>query len=281
VIIAVVVFVLGVSAIVLGLWQLTAKNITPVIESINYRTVQIVFMYQQKAGDTTYDITPVGTGMIVNNDGYVITANHLIDIGEQYMQQSQAEIKKLGVIIVGPSAGVAPLYQLTNDFNIIARDENHDLALLKIKMTQSMTPEGDMEAFVHYIYGIDGTLNVGDAPFTTNISQNSPIAITGYTSAQLVLETKSGSVTSGESASVSNATVSAATGNVSYDFTDYYQTDITANSIFNGSPVYSTSNMAIMGISISTSQNEFDNSGEIYIIPSKYILDLLKSNNIK
>jgi S1-C subfamily serine protease len=97
----------------------------------------------------------------------------------------------------------------------------------------------------------------------------------------LVLETKSGSVTSSESASVSNATVSAATGNVSYNFTDYYQTDIESNSIFSGSPVYSTGNEKVIGIAISSSQDESDNSRIVNIIPSKYILDLLKSNNIK
>jgi S1-C subfamily serine protease len=288
------------SAMGLGLWQLISQTTSHTTSSINYRVVQIVFVAQQKQdnntvinpgiimnngdqaiGNTAYNITPIGTGVIVNNDGYVITAGHLIDAGQQYIQQSQSEIKKLGIIIVGPSAGVAPLYQLTNDFDVIGRDEKHDLALLKIKMTQSMTPEGDMESFVHYIYGIDGTLDVGDAPFTTNVSQNSRIAITGYTSAQLTLETKDGKVTSAQIPDINNSLISVVTGNVTYNFTDYYQTDITANSIFSGSPVYSTSNGTIMGICNCASQDEFDNSGTVDIIPSKYILALLKSNIVK
>jgi S1-C subfamily serine protease len=284
----------------LGLWQLISQTTSHTTSSINYRVVQIVFVAQQKQdnntvinpgiimnngdqaiGNTAYNITPIGTGVIVNNDGYVITAGHLIDAGQQYIQQSQSEIKKLGIIIVGPSAGVAPLYQLTNDFDVIARDEKHDLALLRIKMTQSMTPEGEMESFIHYIYGIDGTLDVGDTPFTTNISQNSPIAITGYTSAQLTLETKDGKVTSAQIPDINNSIISVATGNITYNFADYYQTDIASNFIFSGSPVYSTQNEKVIGIAISSSQNESGNSGTVDIIPSKYILALLKSNIVK
>ena len=254
-------------------------------ESINYRTVQIVFMSQQKADDTTSDMTPLGTGIIVNNNGYVITANHLIDAGEQYIQQSQAEIKKLGILIpfspTIPEGNLPAQPQQVNDFDVIARDENHDLALLKIKMAQSSTPEGQLESVVFYSEGASGTLDISDAPFTTNISRDSPIAITGYISAQLTLATKTGKVTSEQIPGINNSLISVATGNFTYYVADYYQTDIASNSIFSGSPVYSISNMAIMGICISTSQDEFDNSGEIYIIPSVYVLDLLKNNNIK
>ena len=289
-IIAVVVFVLGVSAIVLGLWQLTAKNITPVIESINYRTVQIVFVSQQKAGNTTYDITPIGTGIIVNNDGYVITAGHFIDAGQQYMQQSQAEIKKLGIIIPAPSIApgvfIAPSGvfggseppQLTNDFIVIARDTTPDLALLQIKMSSIIVPEQGSEDEVYYTQDVAGTLNVGTVHFIIGISKNSSVAITGYTSEQTIPETKTGKVLSKEIPTISNEKVDVTTGDVTFNFTDYYQTDITANSIFSGSPVYSTGDEKVIGIAISSSQSESDDSGTVDIIPTKYIMDLLKKH---
>ena len=289
-IIAVVVFVLGVSAIVLGLLQLTTKNITPIIESINYRTVQIVFVSQQNAGDTTYDITLIGTGIILNNDGYVVTAGHLIDIGEQYMQQSEAEIKKLGIIIPAPSIapgvflapsgvfGGSEPPQLTNDFVIIARDTTHDLALLQIKMSSIIVPEHGSEDEVYYTQDVAGTLNVGTVHFTTGISKNSSVAITGYASEQTIPETKTGKVISKEIPIISNEKIDVITGNVSYNFTGYYQTDITANSIFSGSPVYSLGDEKVIGIAISSSQSESGNSGTVDIIPSKYILDLLKKH---
>ena len=217
----------------------------------------------------------------------------MIDIGEQYMQQSQSEVKKLGIIIPAPSIAsgvfIAPsgvfggseLPQLTNDFVVIARDTTHDLVLLQIKMSSIIVPEQGSEDEVYYTQNVAGTLNVGTVHFATGISKNSPVAITGYTSEQTIPETKTGKLISKEIPIISNQKITVTTDDVTFHFTGYYQTDIASNSIFSGSPVHSTSNMAIMGICISTSQNEFDNSGAIYIIPSLYILDLLKSNNIK
>jgi S1-C subfamily serine protease len=268
-------------------FQLSCKSmsLSQITQGINPRVVQIVFVAQQTEGELTSDITPIGTGFLVNNDGYIITANHLIDLGEQYMQQTQAETKKLGITIPPPPNAInnPPVLQTpTNDFDVIARDNEHDLALLKVKMSTVISPlNGETLHGVIYSNDMGGSLFVGDAHFTKNISQNLSIAITGYPSNQMVPETKTGKVTSKEITSVINSRISLASGYVTYNVTDYFQTDITSNQVLSGSPVYSTKNGKIMGVCINVVQNESDSSVITAIIPSRYVLDLLESNNTR
>lgn len=261
-------------------------SLSQIIQSINPRIVQIVFVAQQMEGDLTFNITPIGTGFLVDNGGYVITANHLIDIGEQYMKQTQAETKKLAIVIL-PTSTIGnnqPVLQqvTTNDFDVAARDNKHDLALLKLKMTNSISPlNGKLLSEVHYSNGTSGTLSLGDAHFAKSISQNISVAMTGYPSNQLIPETKTGKVTSEEIPNINNSKLSVATGCVTYNITDYYHTDIISVPGLSGSPVYSTRNGEIMGVCINIVQNEFDSSGITAIIPSRYISDLLENNNTR
>ena len=270
-----------------------STSLSQINQNMQQRTVQIVFITHHSDSVSTTDYTyPAGTGLLVNDDGYVITANHLLDMGEQFAQQSQAqaEIKKLAIEIQTPSnirsmPSAFPIW--TNDFDVIARDEKHDLALLKIKMTTGVSPlNGEILHTVHYRDGSSsGTLNLGDAPFATIISRNSSIAMTGYPSYKMDggLATKTGKVTSGEITNIGYSHLTDATGlavsslNVIYSMTDYYQTDITSNTLFSGSPVYSIKNGAILGMCI----NIADSSETSVIIPSRYILDLLKNNKVK
>jgi len=274
--------------------QLSCKSmsLSQITQNMQQRTVQIVFVTHHSDSASTTDYTyPAGTGLLVNDDGYVITANHLLDMGEQFAQQSQAqaEIKKLAIEIQTPSnirsmPSASPTW--TNDFDIIARDEKHDLALLKIKMTTEVSPlNGEILYTVHYRDGSSsGTLNLGDAPFITSTSPNNSISMTGYSSFETDggLEIKTGKVTSREISNISNSQLTDTTGlavsslNVIYSITGYYQTDITSNTLFSGSPVYSIKNGAILGMCI----NIADSSGTSVIIPSRYIMDLLKNNNV-
>jgi S1-C subfamily serine protease len=270
--------------------EVSCKSPSEIKQNMRQRTVQLVFAVQQKQGDTTAGLTPVGTGILVNNDGYVITADHLLDSGEQYMQQSQAAVKKMGIVVLAPpgvsgSSSVSQPLAEINDFDVIARDSKHDLALLKIKMLSVISPmNGKTLLTVNFNRGVGGSLNVGDAHFYTRIAQNDAVAITGYTSDvvtgaisyELMPETRTGNVTSKEMTSISSSNLSAATGSITYSISDYYQTDITSNPVLSGSPVYFPKNGDIVGMGISI----LDPAGQTVIVPGKYVLDLLKSNSV-
>ena len=142
----------------------------------------------------------------------------------QFVQQSpaQAEVKKVGILIQepsgvsgGPNLQTEPLLRI-NDFDVIARDEKHDLALLKIKMTTEVSPlNGEILHTVLYRDGsLSGTLNLGDASFTTSISSHNSISMTGYSSFETDggLGTKTGKVTSGEIPNISNSQLTDTTG---------------------------------------------------------------------
>ena len=270
--------------------QVSCKSPSEITQNMQQRTVQLVFAVQQKQGDTAAGFTPVGTGILVNNNGYVITADHLLDSGEQYMQQAQAEVKKMGIVVLAPPGASSfsnvpqPLTAI-NDFDVIARDSKHDLALLKIKMLSIISPlNGKTLLTVHFNRNVSGSLNVGVARFSKAITQNNAVAITGYTSdavtgaisGELMPETKTGKVTSKEITDIHNPKLASISPGLVYAVTYFHTTDIISNPVFSGSPVYSPQNGAIMGMGICV----VDPAGQTVIIPGKYILDLLKSNGV-
>ena len=272
--------------------QVSCKSKSPseITQNMQQRTVQLVFAVQQKQGDTAAGFTPVGTGILVNNNGYVITADHLLDSGEQYMQQEQDEVKKMGIVVLAPPGASSfsnvpqPLTAI-NDFDVIARDSKHDLALLKIKMLSIISPlNGKTLLTVHFNRNVSGSLNVGVARFSKAITQNNAVAITGYTSdavtgaisGELMPETKNGNVTSKEITDIHNPKLASISPGLVYAVTYFYTTDIISNPVLSGCPVYSPQNGAIMGMGISVAGP----AGQIVIIPAKYFLDLLKSNGV-
>jgi S1-C subfamily serine protease len=265
-------------------------------QNIQQRTVQFVFVAQvlNQYPAASYSIQehyyPAGTGILVNDVGYVVTADHLIDMWAQFVQQSPAQIKK--VVIVIPSKPddssshlPGPHATLVYDFDVVARDEKHDLALLKLNLTSENSP-----FLAETLHGFDfpqGTkmvLSIGDAPFSKNISPNSSIAMTGYSSYEFYggFETKTGKVISGEIPDIATSELTDTVGlavsslNVPYTISDYYQTDIASNKLFSGSPVYSAKNGDIIGMCI----NIANSSETSVIIPSRYVLDLLKNNSV-
>ena len=270
--------------------QVSCKSPSEITQNMQQRTVQLVFAVQQKQGDTDVSFTPVGTGILVNNNGYVITADHLLDSKEQYTQQAQAEVKEMGIVVLAPPGASSftnvpqPLTAI-NDFDVIARDNKHDLALLKIKMLSVTSPlDGKTLLTVHFNRNVGGSLNVGVAHFSAGITRNNAIAITGYTSdavtgaisGELMPETKTGKVTSKEITDIHNPKLASISPGLVYAVTYFHTTDIISNPVFSGSPVYSPQNGAIMGMGICV----VDPAGQTVIIPGKYILDLLKSNGV-
>jgi len=271
------------------------KTTMKITSDISSRTVKFLFIAynagqyaQGSSGIQEYNY-PAGTGFIVNNDGYIITANHLLEMGKQFVQQSPAQVKK--VVILIPPAPVTESYTPfdtpppVDDYDIIARDETHDLALLKIKWDGQNEPTLPFMLHGYNIYTqTDGRISLGNASIDTGITKNTSIAVTGYSTDKTRPgpETKIGNITSGEMTEVLDPVLTDSVGlaasslDVPYSLTDYYETDIISDSLFSGSPVYSPANGTIIGMCV----NIPNSSGKTVIIPGKYILDLLKSNGV-
>ena len=150
--------------------QLSCASLEERIEDISYRTVQIVLV--QTDGEETTGITSIGTGFILNDDGYVITSSEVIDTGEQLMQDSESG--KMAAVIPAPSMVASNQYSgfaTTNNFEVVDIDSGHNLALLKLEFANVTSPGfGNRISSVHYHNHVNGTLEVGTADFTGSAS---------------------------------------------------------------------------------------------------------------
>jgi hypothetical protein len=258
-----------------SLFQLSCKNAneTQIAKNINRRIVQIVLLSQPTDSSAALTITLVGTGVMISNDGYIITAKHLLNADEQYLKQKNENTNKLGAII----SSAAPNQDSINDFDVINVDVAHDIALLKLKSTNVISPlNGTVINEFHLGNGLLGTLNIGDVRLQNDISQNSNIAITGYPSNRLPPVIKTGKVVSKEITEAINSAVLLETGNITYTVSNYFQSDIISNPSLSGSPVYSPDNGDILGICINLPGTGY----QTVIISSRYILAVLTDNNI-
>jgi Trypsin-like peptidase domain len=255
------------------------------VNTIGLHTVQIVFIAQNLANGQAVLVIPLGTGFLLNEDGYIITASHLLDLGQQYIQNTQAETSELSIEILPPSGRgyAAALPSIINDFSVVATDAAHDLALLKLKMPVLVIAPGNGGPMtIRYSDGSYGNLSLGNISFATNIATNTSVGLTGYPSNTLVPTTIKGEVTSAEISAAGiftltdTASLSPNDLSVQYSISGYYRTDIKAGAFLSGSPVYATKNEAILGICINTDGS----AGTAVIVPSQYILDLMKNNNI-
>jgi hypothetical protein len=234
-------------------FQLSCQSAEESIEDIGYRTVQIVFV--QTDGDETTDITSIGTGFIMNNNGFIITSGDVVNKGEQYVQSSSTG--KMAAVIPSPAVTAGNVYTgfvTTNDLEVVAVDNEHNMALLKLEFaSMSSTFFGNRISSVNYHNNVSGTLKVGQAGFTCGNYGGCSIAVTGFSSDEFIVETVTGEITSEKSYGV-------------------YDTNIFTDSNLSGSPVYLTANGKIIGICVC------DSSGEIIVVSSRYINGLLNSD---
>jgi hypothetical protein len=264
------------------------------IDFLKQHTVRILFVAEflsptteGNSGGSKYNY-PVGTGILVNNDGYVITANHILDMGVQFIAQSKADIKKVVIEVpdsAGNTTGTLSLSHSTQvtDFEVIARDEKHDLALLKLNLTGENNPKlgQTIHGFI-FPQGIPMAISGGDTPFSTQIDNDMYVSVAGNVNSS-TLEIKTGKIVSTEIPDISSSALTETVGlaipvmNVPFSVSGYYRTNVTSSTLFSGGPVYSPKVGAFVGICI----NAPDGNGRTVVVPGKYIIDLLKNNNVR
>lgn len=112
------------------------------VEFLRPSVVQMVLSLDQPSGSSAavfggkpFLDVPLGTGFFVNEDGYVVTARHVVKAFENIQIEAR---KRLLVGMAGPNLenfhgiSVRASFQLI-EFDIVDEDARHDLVLLKLK----------------------------------------------------------------------------------------------------------------------------------------------------
>ena len=227
----------------------------------------------------------IGSGILINKEGYIITANHLLLAGKKYMQQySNGSPEKMAVIIAPPGmVGNKETIHPTpvNDFSVIDSDEEHDLALLKLETDYLISPkDGSLVPDYHFSNGISGSLVVGGASLTTKIESANDVALSGYLSENLNLYTKTGNVTSSKGESIENAVLTDILDiPIAQNISGIYETSLEPDRNLNGGTIFQIHNGSILGIGISLKKDK-NGSDEIALIPSSIIKAVIASHKI-
>ena len=89
------------------------------------------FFGQGKGGSTTSEATASGSGIIISEDGYIVTNNHVVDSSSASTYYDISEATSVKVSLYGEDTQY--------DAKIIGKDSQTDLAVLKIEKT-GLTP---------------------------------------------------------------------------------------------------------------------------------------------
>jgi hypothetical protein len=284
-----------ISALIVGLilmlsWSIScipALTSSQLLDRVSPYPVQVAIIATNLDDGRPFIETPVGNAFFINADGYIITANHIIEASQQYLQQIHAQNKDLYVVIP-PYKGLAesspvPPYPPGNLFDIVARDEPHDLILLKMRIKNVIEPfKGTVVGLVQYGNGTGGNLAAIKKPLSLNpsVSKNSKIGASGYPSQDFTLVSAVGRITSSETVNLANVKFS----NTPEGFTipelrDVYYTDLPANQGDSGELVYALRNGVSAGVGIKIVQS--DGSSMMAIVPAKFAIKLFDQNGVK
>jgi hypothetical protein len=234
---------------------------------------------------------PLGTGFITDKKGHIITAKHVIDEGKKYLDMFDNSNIFVGLSIENQE-NVRGSFTLV-DFEVVDEDNSHDLLLLKLMKNpfkgEISSGIKTQEGSLPLLFGIP-KIN-SDRPRDGEF-----IGISGYPLSSNVLLTNSGWLATSWGTEIIEEEIPGRP----YWFprkiiSDVYFADIQVNPGNSGSPVYVIENASVIGVCVSNSlvpvldedkkeavilgKRIFYNAGLTQIIPSKYVIELLKKNN--
>ena len=248
----------------------------------------------------------LGTGFLVNEAGYVLTANHVIKAFEDTQVEGH---KSLSAGLAVPNGEVPGLPKNIHidmragfdgiKFDIVDRDVDHDLILLKLQQNPF---KGESTGMIIKFGGKETNFI---SPRAATLSPARPqdgeaIAVSGYPLNSNVLVTTSGTLASSWPYTEGVQVPDTATQFRTPEIMDFYFADVRVNGGNSGGPVYSVQTGKVIGVCVSTAlapvifgdgQKEavfttdhrpLDyNAGLTIMVPIRYALDLLKKHNLK
>lgn len=262
-------------------------DLTSAIKRVQPSIVQINFLAHGflRGGTTPQRINlnqPLGTGFVISLEGYIITANHIMEEGFKALESVKSEIKKLSIGFAYPNTQKMRGNFTLMDFDLIETDKIHDIALLKLK-SKEIPP----------MFGNVPPLKL--APVILNPDRPEDgvtIGISGYPLNQSVLVTNGGFMATSWAFDLQELKLP---GTPEFyrklDIADSYLADINVNPGNSGGPVYLASDGSVIGVCVAylrtnvrddkgSAKNYYYNTGLAIVVPSRYVCDLLKRHTL-
>ena len=274
-------------------------SLPDVIDAVRPSMVQITFTVSglseeelRRLGAKTAHSGPLGTGFFINEDAYVVTAQHVIDDAREVSAQFPTAKVHVGVGLAYPnSANMRANFNVVN-FDLVDEDNRHDLALLKLRANPFRGEVG-------------GGIVVADQPLeplhgvpsirTERPRDGDGIAVSGYPLGETVLVTNQGVVASSWSVEVdevAHPTIPTAT---IPKMRDIYLADVQSNPGNSGGPAYSSQDGAIVGVLVAGKLTSVVAEGQpavvhglwlsadaglSLVVPAEYVVEMLDRNGV-
>ena len=221
---------------------------------------------------------PLGTGFVISTEGYVVTANHVMEEGFKALESLQSEVKTLSIGFAYPNTQEMRGNFTLMDFDLVETDKIHDIALLKLK-SKEIPP----------MFGNVPPLKL--EPVVLNLDRPEDgvaIGISGYPLNQSVLVTNGGFMATSWAFDLQELK---SPGTPEFyrklDIADSYLADINVNPGNSGGPVYLASDGSVIGLCVAylptnvrddkgSVQNCYYNTGLAIVVPSRYVCELLE-----
>jgi S1-C subfamily serine protease len=224
-----------------------------------------------------------GTGFVVNNEGYVVTANHVINVGgEPASKTISAQIPSKpfsagGVNVVGNF--------LSADMRLVDADVAHDVAILKPER-QDLWLRPSMGRINGKLTQLSDTMKAAWIKVGP-VDDGEPVFTSGFPLNIPVLITTSGAIASSTPWNINRA---------DQTLDDSLLVDISINHGNSGGPVFSTKSGEVIGLIDAFENARPDvtnpafaqlrnllvyNSELALAVPSGHIVDLLKKNHVQ
>jgi S1-C subfamily serine protease len=233
-------------------------NTPDAVDAIRPSVVQVVFSAEGIPDDVATRVggptlnRPIGTGFLLNEDAYVVTAKHVVDGARRLASETRAATSRLQVaeslsVTSGPPVAMRGVFTSTGA-DVVDEDERHDVALLKLGQNPFAGELRSLIAFQDQAIPVPckAASSHADRP-----RDGESVGISGYPLGQPVLITSTGVVASGWVTDVQRIQVPGIVM-FSLDLADVYWVDATVNPGNSGGPVYLIEDASVVGMCVAT-----------------------------
>ena len=265
-------------------------TLSEAIESVRGAIVQVSLFAFDREGNyrerwgKSFLAEPIGTGFLVNEDGIVVTANHVLLQGRRAI--AALPDARLQIGFPQPNSDNMRGNFTTVGYDVLLQDDLHDVAVVKVQQNPF---QGEVRSGIR----------IGDTDLPMSFStvrldparpvDGTPIAVSGYPLSSSVLVSTSGHVASSWGFEIKEVEVpNARTGFTMPEVSDAYIGDVEVNGGNSGGPVYRVKDGAVIGVCVAVRtapvinsagesiQNVVFTTGLSIIVPVRYVVEGLE-----